>query len=257
VSLSSDDTEASARRRAVVIAPHPDDETLGCGATIARKRAAGTDVTVVIVADGRYAQPWSTEISPSSLATIRSAEVLRACEQLGVPREEVLQLGLEDTHVAEHESRLVDELYDVLADRRPQEVLVVCDLDHHPDHRVVNRAAREALARLAYNPEVLEFPVWSWIDGPWLDQRQRTAVGRALHLVGQPITTMFRRRPTRVAIGEFRCAKSEALAAHASQTSRYTDEPGWAVMDDLMLSPFLGDVEVFFRPARNGEKGPS
>src|SRR5829696_1206258 len=51
-----DETAAVAARGCLVIAPHPDDETLGCGATIARKRAAGTPVRVVIVADGRYAQ---------------------------------------------------------------------------------------------------------------------------------------------------------------------------------------------------------
>jgi len=50
--VARDDTATSAARSALVLAPHPDDETLGCGATILRKRAAGTPVHVLIVTDG-------------------------------------------------------------------------------------------------------------------------------------------------------------------------------------------------------------
>lgn len=46
-------TDLSTVRRAVVIAPHPDDEVLGCGGTIARLADAGVDVHVVIVTRGR------------------------------------------------------------------------------------------------------------------------------------------------------------------------------------------------------------
>jgi hypothetical protein len=43
----------------------------------------------------------------------------------------------------------------------------------------------------------------------------------------------------------FLTAKRTALAAHASQTTRYTDEAEWAVMDERLLGLFLGDVEIF------------
>jgi hypothetical protein len=49
-----DFTDSAAGRAALVIAPHPDDETLGCGATILRKVSAGSSVTVLIVTDGRH-----------------------------------------------------------------------------------------------------------------------------------------------------------------------------------------------------------
>ena len=75
---AQDDTRASEGRRCLVIAPHPDDETIACGATITRKRAAGTPVTVLVVADGRYAQPGSRHITPADLAAIRSIEVVSA-----------------------------------------------------------------------------------------------------------------------------------------------------------------------------------
>ena len=47
-------TDVVATRSALVLAPHPDDETIGCGATILRKVAAGTPVTVFVATDGRH-----------------------------------------------------------------------------------------------------------------------------------------------------------------------------------------------------------
>lgn len=249
LALARDDTRASAGRRCLVIAPHPDDETIGCGATIARKRAAGTPVTVVVVADGRYAQSGSRLVTPDELATIRAAEAVAACAALGVRRPELVQLGHEDNHVAAAEVELVDQLHDAVVRCRPEEVLVVSRFDHHPDHRAVNRATHAALARWVGRPLVREYPVWSWIDGPWLDQRTRSPFGRARHLVGQPLCALGCGRATTVAIGTFLAAKRAALAAHASQTTAYTDEEGWAVMGDSMLAPFLGAVEVFLPAA--------
>ncbi|HZB40577.1 MAG TPA: PIG-L deacetylase family protein [Ilumatobacter sp.] len=249
-----DETDSIGGRSCMVVAPHPDDETIGCGATIARKRARGTPVSVVIVADGRYAQSRSRAVSPSALAAIRAAEASAACEQLGVRAEHLIQLGFEDNHVSGQEAALSAQLHDLLVRLQPDEVLVVSDLDHHPDHRAVNRATYDALARWDGSPIVREFPVWSWIDGPWLDQRNRSAVGRATHLVVQPLRALARGRPVKVSTTGFAEVKRAALAAHASQTSAYTDEPEWAVMDDELLSVFRDDIEVFLPSASSAER---
>lgn len=245
IATAIDDTMASALRSCLVIAPHPDDETIGCGATIARKRANGTPVTVVIVADGRYAQSGSTRISPSRLAALRAAEAEEACARLGVDRRDVIQLGYEDTFVAAREVELEHTLVALLECCRPAEVLVVSDLDHHPDHRSVSRAAAAALRRCPLRPLVRDYAVWSWIDGPWLDQRARSAAGRASHLLRQPASALRRGRTTIVRSAGYVEAKRAALAAHATQTTRYTDEPAWAVMDDALLGTFPSDVELF------------
>lgn len=254
VLLARDDTTGSATRSCLVIAPHPDDETIGCGATIAAKRAHLTPVTVVIVADGRHAQSNSRLVDAERLAKIRSEEVVAACEALGVDRGHVLQLGYEDTHVDEREDSLVDELSEIISSVDPDELLVISRHDHHPDHRAVNRATYRALARLDHQARVSEFPVWSWIDGPWLDQRARSPVGRALNLFAAPLRTIAGGRPTVVSTTGVLDEKQAALAAHASQTTPYTDEPEWAVMDEPMLEPFVGDFEVFL-PGRNASAG--
>ena len=243
-----DDTLTSARRSCVVVAPHPDDETFGCGATIAAKRAHGTPVKVVIVADGRHAQSGSELISAEQLAGIRAKEVVEACAALGVDPEDVIQLGHEDTRVAEVEDEVSEELFGILDETRPDEVLVVSGLDHHPDHRAVNRATHDALSRLGYRPRVAEFPVWSWIDGPWLDQRSRPPLSRAANLLTAPARTLLEGRATTVSTAGYLDRKRAALAAHASQTTAYTDEPGWAVMEGEMFDPFVTEREVFLDP---------
>ncbi len=211
---------------------------------------------MVVVADGRYAQPGSEHIDAAELATIRSLEVVEACARLGVHGDDLVQLGYEDTHVASRESELVVQLEAILRSCRPQEVLVVSRFDHHPDHRSVNRAASSALARWNEPVLVSEFPVWSWIDGPWLEQRTRSPLGRAGHLMVQPLRTFQGGRATRVSTEGFIAAKRAALAAHASQTTPYTDEEGWAVMDESMLEPFLGVAEVFLSVDPSQQEDP-
>lgn len=243
--FARDDTAGSAGRSCLVIAPHPDDETIGCGATIARKRAAGTPVRVVIVADGRYAQRQSRRITPDELAVVREAEVVEACGRLGVADTDITQLGYEDTLVERAEAALADQLLQEMIQFRPEEVLVVSGLDHHPDHRAVHRAAASALFRMDERPLALEYPVWSWIDGPWLDQRTRSPLGRAMHLALQPLAALLRGRASMVRTGAFHADKERALAAHASQTTAYTDEPDWAIMDERFLGVFRPHAELF------------
>src|SRR4051794_15264243 len=92
---ATDLTDATSTRSCLVVAPHPDDETFGCGATILRKRAHGTPVRVVIVTDGRHSTK-SAVISPEALAALRRREALDACSRLGLDSTDVIFLDYED-----------------------------------------------------------------------------------------------------------------------------------------------------------------
>ena len=67
-----DATDALAGRSLMVLAPHPDDETFGCGALIARARAAGSTVTVVIATDGSRCTS-SARLGPAEIVALRRA----------------------------------------------------------------------------------------------------------------------------------------------------------------------------------------
>lgn len=238
---SLDETAGSAARSAVVVAPHPDDETLGCGATIARKRAAGTRVVVVVVTDGRLSHR-SGVLSPDELAAIRAGEVRAACAELGVEPEDLRLLELEEGSVAARHDAVAATLATILDEVRPDEVLTTYRSDWHVDHRAVSAATAAAVRATGRRPRVLEFPVWFWVDGPWVPGSD--GKGPIRHYLGEPVRAS-RLRTVSVQTDGHLAAKRAALAQYRSQTTNLTGEHNWAVMDDDLLSLFLAPVEVF------------
>lgn len=143
----------------VVVAPHPDDETLGLGATIAQLVAAGVDVQVVSVSDGGAALPGKSLSEQRRLEDTRKRELRRATRILGVAPP--VSLGLPDSRLGDYENTLTDTLASIIEDAAPG---VLCAAtwrgDGHPDHEAVGRAAAHACARTG--AALLEYPVWMW-----------------------------------------------------------------------------------------------
>src|SRR6516165_9197753 len=79
------------RQPAVVVAPHPDDETLGCGGTVILKKRHGATVRVLMMTDGSASHPGL--IAPDELAAIRAGETLAAVRVLGLRAEDVTFLN--------------------------------------------------------------------------------------------------------------------------------------------------------------------
>ncbi len=143
----------------MVVAPHPDDETLGFGATMATLRARGIAVDVVCVSDGGAAYPDLDQPGRAGLIAARQDELRCAADSLGIC--EPIQLGLPDGGLAERESEIADALADLLADRPAGSwCAATWRGDGHPDHEAVGRAA--AVAAQRRGAVLLEYPVWMW-----------------------------------------------------------------------------------------------
>ncbi|HVM06683.1 MAG TPA: PIG-L deacetylase family protein [Acidimicrobiales bacterium] len=238
---SVDETAGAAARSAVVVAPHPDDETLGCGATIARKRAAGTRVVVVVVTDGRLSHR-SEVLSPDDLAAVRAGEVRAACARLGVEARDLRLLELEEGSVAARHDAVTAMLATILDEVRPDDVLTTYRSDWHVDHQAVSAATAAAVRAAGRASRVLEFPIWFWVDGPW--GTGPDGEGSIRRYLGDPVRAS-RLRTVSVRTDEHLAAKRAALAQYRSQTTNLTGERNWAVMDEDLLSLFLAPVEVF------------
>ena len=162
------DAVAAGHRRVVVAAPHPDDETLGVGASIAALAAAGASVTILAVSDGEAAYPTSF-VDQASLGRLRRAEqrTATAClAQRGDPPVCLRSLALPDGRLAAHAPAIEEALIDL----RPDLVLAPRDGDGHPDHDAVARGAEAAARRLGAT--LASYGVWTWHWGepddlPW------------------------------------------------------------------------------------------
>jgi len=135
-------------RHALVVAAHADDETLGCGGTIAKLAADGWRVEVVIVADGVVTARGTTQDNrPDARA---------ACALLGVG--EPTFLGFPDQHF--DEVSMVDLSNALVALRDgPDLVLTHATADLNRDHRLVAEAVRIAWRPQDRAVSVLEFEI--------------------------------------------------------------------------------------------------
>ncbi len=140
--------------RAVVVAPHPDDEILGVGGLLAMLAAAGTRVDVLAVTDGEASHPGGS-VGPERLAVLREPETARALAALGV-NATTQRLRLPDGGREELEQPVVDALQ-----LEPGTWLLgPWRGDGHPDHEAVGRAC--ATAAIRDGARLLAYPVWAW-----------------------------------------------------------------------------------------------
>jgi LmbE family N-acetylglucosaminyl deacetylase len=209
-----DVTRAMARAAAIVVAPHPDDETLGCAVSIMRKREAGTPVTVVIVSDGAASEP--APLPPAEMVALRKEETRRAITRLGLRPSDVRFLDVPDTKVGAHVDEVADRLVELIRELGPEQLLIPMSCDGHPDHDATNAAARVAAKRAAFAGEVLEYGVWLWTHWPWT-KGYGTERHTARRLLRDPLDRIREARPLLVDAKGYRSRQAHALAAHASQ----------------------------------------
>ncbi|MBT9462404.1 PIG-L deacetylase family protein [Hydrogenophaga sp.] len=212
-----------AHARLVVVAPHPNDEILACGGLIATHVAQGGRVLIVAVTDGE-ASHEGTPFNREDLAYVRRNERRQGLRLLGLSQPRVLALGLEDGHVQQLGTLLLERLMTLL---QPNDVVVsTWENDGHPDHDATGHMTRRACATLgcAY----LAAPVWMWhwaTPGddhvPWLRLR------------GLPLSA---------ADGS---QKQAALAAHRSQLSPRNLDLG-AVLGHAIVERAAWRTEYFF-----------
>ena len=148
------------RGRALVLAPHPDDETIGPGGTVIQHATAGDEVRVLFVTAGTSGDPTG-EADPAEYAALRQREARAAAEVLGVSGVDFW--GYPDGfQVNENDlASVVPRMVDFLADVAPAVVYAPHPGDQHSDHYVVSVVLCRALAALPRPPDAFGYEVWS------------------------------------------------------------------------------------------------
>lgn len=249
------------RGPALVLAPHPDDETLGCGGAIGRFRREGEPVTIVLLTDGRTSHQHL--LPGEELARIRAREVVEAAGVLGVDATDVIQLGCRDGRLAAEADRAAATLREILVARRPSSIFVPAPCEPQPDHEAAHRIALAALAEARLAATLWRYPVWSWRFWPVAALEETNPLGRLAAIresAGRAAGFLLRFRHRLRLSPEERARKREALLRHATQTTRPENRPEWTtlgdVWDGLFLARFCGREERFerveFRPLAIG-----
>jgi N-acetylglucosamine malate deacetylase 1 len=217
----------------VVIAPHQDDETLGCGGLIARKRSDGLPVHVIFITDGSASHLQHPQLSPREIAGLRRQEAMHAMAQLGVERLAVHFLDEPDGTLKnippDRREDLIKRLAALLRELAPTEVFLPCNPDGSSEHDATFGFVLDALALAHVHPVLWQYPVWAWWNPVLLVRCWLTA-----------------KDCRRVPMEDYLPAKRKALIAYQSQVSPIPPEVT-PVLPPELTKNFLNGTEFFFR----------
>lgn len=218
---------------ALVIAPHPDDESLGCGGTIARLRALGYAVHVAFVSDGTMSHPNSPAYPAGRLRDLRESEAREAIDILGVEPRACTFLRYPDRQVPDKNApdfQLAAARLTTLIDQiEPSTVFVPWRRDPHPDHRASWQLVNEARHHTIGQPRVLEYLIWLW------------ELGTSSDMPGPDEARLWS-----VSIDEVMALRNQAIAAHRSQVTRLIDDdPTAFYLSPELLTHFDQPRELF------------
>ena len=168
-------------RKVLVFAPHPDDETLGCGGTLARL-ALHCQVKVVLVTDGSGAGGL-----PPEAGAIRQAEFVRALAVLGV--NDSVQLYQPDGHF-QGSAELAQQVQVLLDDYRPDWVFLPSPLDYHRDHVRIAAFLEPLCRRCVSVTQLLFYEIWAPVPATHVvditEQAGRKQAALAEHATAMP-----------------------------------------------------------------------
>jgi LmbE family N-acetylglucosaminyl deacetylase len=223
----------SQRQRVLIVAPHPDDETLGCGGAISLLCRQGYDVNVLIISDGTGSHPNSQKYPAPILQSIRSQETCTALAILGVDRSAITFLNLKDGAIPDvtspkfHAAKVRCRNY--LQATLPDTIFVPWRLDPHPDHRATWQLIQAAILNLEIIPQVIEYPIWDW------DILQQTKADLS-QITGW-----------RLDIQSVLVQKTQAIESYQSQLGQLIDDdPHGFCLSAEMLANFTRPWEVYF-----------
>lgn len=213
----------------VVVAPHPDDESLGCGGLIAAACRAGQPVRLVMVSDGCGSHTASRLFPPAKLRALRERETLDATALLGLPPDAIRFLRLPDAAVPKDgpdAEAAADTIAVVAREVAASVILVAWRHDPHCDHEAAAAIVDLVRQRLPVI-RVLAYPVWGWTLPP---ETEIPAPARLL----------------RLDVEAERGIKRRAILAHRSQTTDLiADDPTGFRLGGDMIDRLCGPFERF------------
>jgi len=140
--------------RVLVIAPHPDDEVIGCGGTIRLHRKHGHQVSILYLTDG---ERGIKNLNPIKTAELRRMEAIRSSEHLNVPKENLYHLHLRDGDLINQSGTNYD-FREILDKSDPDVIYLPSFIETHRDHYAANILLKNNLVKSA---TIAAYEVWT------------------------------------------------------------------------------------------------
>jgi len=212
----------------MVVAPHPDDESLGCRGFIAESCARGRPPVVVVMTDGTASHPSSPSYPADRLRALCEGETSAALSILGLSSESLRFMRLRDSAMpfaGESFDHAVAELRHLIVAYRCKTILAPWLHDPHCDHETNQLMVRAAAKSLGV--PIYSYPVWGWLLPPEQFLAENVIEGWRLN-----ITVHLDR-------------KRRAIASHQSQYSDLiNDDPKGFRLSAELLSTFERPYET-------------
>jgi len=221
----------------VVVAPHPDDESLGCGGVLSALAHARQPASVIVMTDGSRSHPNSRSHPAERLAALREEELISALHALGLPKTAAHFLRYVDCKLPSESSAAFEaaaiRVAELLSSLDAKTIFVPWRRDPHCDHVATWRILMTAVGKLRRSMRWFEYPIWAWTqyDGAAAPQ---AAEARAWRL---DISSHLKKKHT-------------AIVQHRSQMGELIrDDPEAFSLTPEMLRNFAVPWELFFEPA--------
>lgn len=222
-------------KKCVVIAPHPDDESLGCGGLISTLGKLKSQIYVLYTTDGSMSHPNSENSNPEERRVIREGEAVRALSMLGVKKENVYFLRGKDSALPirgqEGFDAFASQISQLIAAVNPDLIVMPYRLDPHCDHRATWEMTKEAINAVHYRGDVFEYAIWLYDLGTEEDLRPLTDAHFCY-----------------LDLGEASEIKKMAINQHKSQLmSQVFNDPGGFLLKPEVLAHFTTGREYYIK----------
>lgn len=221
-------------KRTIVFAPHPDDETLGCGGTIARMTDRKTEVHIVFITDGCASR--GGRFPTEELAALRREEAIEASTRLGVPSERLHFVNAPDGALQNKRSSAQRAIRDIFEQHRPEQLFAPYFREPPSDHwvtfEIVKAAADERSGRLP----LYGYPIWFWNRWPFVSRSlplDRHSLKRELSDAVRGAQWLLLELTHRVDITGTLERKQHALSAHRTQVARLDESANQMTLSDV------------------------
>jgi LmbE family N-acetylglucosaminyl deacetylase len=223
---------ALSQKPAMIVAPHQDDESFGCGGLIALKREQGIPVQVVFITDGAASHTWHPQFKLGEIAPIRRQEALTALGILGVEPDQIYFLDQPDGRLKYDQAarqRATEALTRLIQTHQPGEMYVTHRHDRSADHEATYELTRQAIAASGLDIDLFQYYIWLlWKTLLFCEVKRQDLVGAC-----------------QLSITSVVAKKRQAVTTYRSQyLSLYG---GGTLLPPGFLNRFFLPYEVFFK----------